>query len=247
MRQIIDISLSEVEPVGEDVLGSQGIPPGAELPKEVKRLFDKAVNDLFALSEPRAVFAEISVPGFATVYAGEGLNEKETPLGDVLIKAEGLMLFAVTLGDAISNQIDELFKTNEFALGSMLDSAASVAAENVADVVQDLVFDILMEEKRNHEKAGIMRFSAGYCGWHMSGQRKLFEFLCPEDIGITLLDSYLMKPLKSISGVMVAGEKNIFVFEDSYPFCSQCNTHSCRDRIRELFCETKSKQRKGAI
>jgi cobalamin-dependent methionine synthase I len=158
-----------------------------------------------------------------------------------------LSLFAVTLGDAVSNQIDELFKTNEFALGSMLDSAASVAAENVADVVQDRVFDMFMEEKKNHGKTGIMRFSPGYCGWHMSGQRKLFEFLQPEDIGITLLDSYLMKPLKSISGVMVVGGKNIFVFEDSYAFCSQCSSHSCRDRIRTLLGGSKANLRKGTI
>jgi hypothetical protein len=79
----------------------------------------------------------------------------------------------------------------------------------------------------------------------MSGQRRLFEFLQPEDIGITLLDSYLMRPLKSISGVMVVGEKGIFVFEDSYPFCSQCSSHSCRDRIRALLGGSQANQRKG--
>jgi hypothetical protein len=247
MRQIMEFSVNDVRPNKDDVMISQGIPPSEESPKEVEQLLDKAINDLLKFSEPKAVFAEISVPGFETVYAGEGLNEKETPLGDILVKAEDLALFAVTLGDVVSNQIDELFKTDEFALGSMLDSAASAAAEKVADVVQGRVFDKFSEGKRDHEETGIMRFSPGYCGWHMSGQRKLFEFLHPEDIGITLLDSYLMKPLKSISGVMVAGEKNIFVFEDSYPFCNQCNTHSCRDRIRELFGETKSNQRKGAI
>jgi hypothetical protein len=247
MRQVIKISVNDVRPNKDDVLRSQGIPLGEESPKEVEQLFEKAMDVLLEFSIPKAIFLEISVPVFGTVYIGEGLNEKRTPLEDILGKAAGLALFAVTLGDAVSNEIDELFKTNEFALGSMLDSAASVAAENTADVVQDRVFDLLVEEKKNHESTGIMRFSPGYCGWHMSGQRKLFEFLQPEDIGITLLDSYLMKPLKSISGVMVVGEKDIFVFEDSYPFCNQCSSHSCRDRIRALLGETKSNQRKGTI
>ena len=83
--------------------------------------------------------------------------------------------------------------------------------------------------------SGTVRYSTGYCGWHMSGQKKLFGFLHPEDIGIMLLDSYLMKPLKSISGVIVVGEKEIHRFKDSYPFCSDCKTHSCRKRIKALF------------
>jgi hypothetical protein len=247
MRQIIEISVNDAKPNKENVLRSQGILPGDESSKEVEQLFDQAMEILLEFSKPKAVFSKIPIPAFKTVYQGEGLNERRTPLEEIYGKADGLTLFAVTLGDAVSNEIDELFKTNEFALGSMLDSAASVAAENVADVVQDRVCDLFSEAERSTRSTGIMRFSPGYCGWHMSGQRKLFEFLQPEDIGITLLDSYLMRPLKSISGVMVVGEKNIFGFEDSYPCCNQCSSHSCRDRIRALLGETKSNQRKGAI
>jgi len=63
------------------------------------------------------------------------------------------------------------------------------------------------------------------------------EFLKPAEIGITLLDSYLMTPLKSISGVLLTGKKEIHIIKDDYPFCSQCKTHSCQQRIRTLFPE----------
>jgi len=62
-----------------------------------------------------------------------------------------------------------------------------------------------------------------------------------------LLDSFLMKPLKSVSGVIVVGEKEIHDFEDSYPFCSQCRSHSCRDRIRKLLGESKTDNKKGVM
>ncbi|MCK4404551.1 MAG: hypothetical protein KAW02_05615, partial [candidate division Zixibacteria bacterium] len=74
-----------------------------------------------------------------------------------------------------------------------------------------------------------------------------FEFLHPEEIGITLLDSFLMKPLKSMSGVIVVGDREIHNFEDSYPFCRECRSHSCRDRIRALFEESKTNDKKGTM
>jgi hypothetical protein len=79
-----------------------------------------------------------------------------------------------------------------------------------------------------------MRFSPGYCGWHVTGQKKLFAALHPEEIDITLTPSCLMKPLKSISGVIIAGDMEIFRFDDSFAFCAECSTHVCRERLATL-------------
>jgi len=247
MREIIEIPINDVKPGKDDTLKLQGIPPGNEPPEKVERLFKKATNLFLEFSQARAIISEISIPEFEAVYRGEGLNEKRTPLDEVFKKADSLTLFAVTIGERITEKIDELFKTNEFALGSMLDSVASVGTDKAADRVQDRYFDLLPKKGKITPSTGILRFSPGYCGWHTSGQKKLFEFLHPEEIGIFLLDSFLMKPLKSISGVMVAGEKEIFIFEDSYPFCSECGSHSCRDRIRTLFGESRPNHKKGEM
>jgi hypothetical protein len=68
----------------------------------------------------------------------------------------------------------------------------------------------------------------------VSGQRALFARLGPEQIGITLRESCLMVPLKSISGVILCGPTEIHEFDDDYSFCPACKTHSCRARIRSL-------------
>ena len=81
---------------------------------------------------------------------------------------------------------------------------------------------------------GALRFSPGYCGWHITAQRKLFDLLDPDETVISLNESCLMSPLKSISGVLVIGRKEIFDFDDSFPFCSTCSDHSCRERIRAV-------------
>jgi hypothetical protein len=43
-----------------------------------------------------------------------------------------------------------------------------------------------------------------------------------------------MTPLKSVSGVLVAGDKEIHRFKPKYPFCKVCQTHSCLQRMKML-------------
>ena len=247
MRKTLEIQLDEARPNQDSVLETQGIPPGAELTEEVKALLKRATDLFLELSRPRAVIADVSIPEFEVVYKGKGLNEADTPLDVVFRKADGLALFAVTAGEKVTEKINELFQANDFALGSMLDSVASAWTDKAADRVENVYFDLLSEQGKITRSKGVLRFSPGYCGWHMSGQKKLFEFLRPEDIGITLLESSLMKPLKSISGVLVAGDKEIFLFDDSYPFCSECKSRSCRERIKQMFGESISDEKKGAV
>jgi hypothetical protein len=40
-----------------------------------------------------------------------------------------------------------------------------------------------------------------------------------------------MHPLKSVSGVLVAAAREAFMFTDDFPFCRDCRTRSCRERI----------------
>ena len=247
MREIIHIPIDEMKPDRDKVFATQGIAAGSKIPEEVENLFRRATDLLLRFSKPKGVISEISASEFAVVYKGEGQNENSTPLEEISRKADRLALFAVTVGPQVTEKIDDLFRANEFALGSMLDSAASAAADKSADFVENRFVSLLSREGRITSSKGILRFSPGYCGWHMSGQRRLFEFLRPEEIGIELLDSCLMKPLKSISGVLVVGEKEIFNFEDSYTFCSQCTTRSCRERMMLLFGDSRKNQKKGAV
>jgi hypothetical protein len=247
MRQRLEIPLDEARPSRYSILETQGVPASEELTKEVKVLLERAIDLFLEFSEPRAVISDTSIREFEVVYAGEGLNEKETPLDKIITKADEFALFVVTIGERVTEKIGELFRANDFALGSMLDSVASAGTDKAADRVENLYFTLLSEQGKITRSKSVLRFSPGYCGWHMSGQRRLFESLRPEDIGITLLESYLMKPLKSISGVLVAGDKEIFIFDDSYPFCSECRSRSCQERIKALLGESRSDKKKGVV
>ncbi|MCK5274191.1 MAG: hypothetical protein KAR37_06065, partial [Alphaproteobacteria bacterium] len=74
----------------------------------------------------------------------------------------------------------------------------------------------------------------GYCGWHVTGQRRLFDRLGADRIGVTLNSSCLMQPLKSVSGVLVIGPPSIHEFDNDFDFCALCSTYQCRSRIGSL-------------
>jgi len=233
-REIINISLAEIEPVRTPIFQSQGIPPGNKPSRVVYDLYDEGVELFLKLAEPVTIISEISIREFAAIYAGAGKNEKDTPLEHIFPRAANLALFAGTLGEKISREISRLLEGCDFAHGFMLDSVASFCADKVAAISEQFFLKFLLKGGQADDSIRVLNYSPGYCGWHISGQGKLFAYLHPEEIGIRLNESYLMTPLKSVSCVLVAGERKIHYFKNNYPFCNECKTHTCRSRIRSL-------------
>jgi len=234
MRKVITIPVDEVVPQRSAVLNALGIPDGQSVDRRTIQLADDGVSLYRELAAPTGVVMAISVSDFADVYHGESHNDGETPIGDIFRSSDSLALFAVTIGEPVSERIMRLFGENDFPLGSALDAAASEGAEMAAQALESHYADLLRKSDGLDSTKGILRFSPGYCGWHISAQKKLFERLNPGEIGISLRESFLMQPLKSISGVIVCGRKDIFYFDDSFPFCAECETHECRERIKEV-------------
>src|SRR5450759_3682893 len=113
----------------------------------------------------------------------------------------------------------------------MLDSSAAAAADHLADLLGPRYVSMIAGAASDWR---VLAYSPGYCGWHVSGQRALFGFLRPEEIGITLNWSCLMQPLKSISGVLVVGPGHIHRFHPTYSFCERCQEKQCRDRMASV-------------
>ena len=226
------ISVDEVMPGKAAVLKLQGFKPGSTPNARVMAILDQALAIFGNLAEPVGIINEISVDEFAEIYSGEGNNDPETPLAKVYPRADRLALVAVTLGAGVSTRIRELFADRDFALAALLDSVASEAADRAAEVAEERFADRLRQSGTFAGGARALRYSPGYCGWHVTGQRALFKKLGPEDVGITLRESCLMEPLKSVSGVIVCGPAEIHEFDPDYSFCSACKTHSCSARIQ---------------
>jgi hypothetical protein len=228
MPKIISPLISDVLPFKEEVLKFQGIKNIDDVSDILIDSLESAMTLLKEESKPIAIIEECSKSDFTNIYLGEGKNAADSPLPYIVKKAEKLHLFAVTIGKNITEEINKYFDQNEFPIGSFIDSGASLTADNIVEVLENQV------QVTFPNRLSTLAYSPGYCGWHVSGQKKLFQFLKPDKIGITLNDSCLMTPLKSVSGVLVSGPSDIHIFNNNYSFCEECTTYSCKIRMKSI-------------
>jgi len=229
MKRHVRFTLEEARPPRQAVLSAQELPGDDELAPRLRALLDDAFADFDARAEPRAVMVELSREELEGVLDGLTGPGPETVIGLVYPRGEAFVLYVATLGAPLCDRIGELFAANDLGRGWMLDAVASSAADRLADLLAARLEDELVG--RGHPAPRVLPYSPGYCGWTVRGQERLFAQVRPEDIGVTLNDSCLMTPIKSVSGVLVAGAKEIHRFRPDFDFCRECRTHGCAARI----------------
>lgn len=136
-----------------------------------------------------------------------------------LKKAEFVALFAVTIGKDLENHSEELFAQGEMLDGYIINLIASEAAESAAAFIHQHIRE-LAQTKQLHITN---RYSPGYCNWNVAEQFKLFRFFPESFADITLTESALMNPVKSVSGIIGIGEHVRF---NRYK-CAICNDKQC--------------------
>ncbi len=234
MSQIVFFDVLDVMPDRAAVLDHQKIPGNVRIPKHIEQLL-AAAETLFAQhAHPAGIVSELGRGEFQGIFEGEGRNAEDSVVASIYPQADHLALFAATMGHEVSTEIEVLFAQNEFALGSMLDSVASQAADRTSEILEAKYHRSLRSHEGGSEDRVVLGYSPGYCGWHITGQKRLFDHLGPEEIGITLNDSCLMTPLKSVSGVLIAAPRDLHTFDIGFSYCAACQHHSCLPRLERL-------------
>ncbi len=133
-----------------------------------------------------------------------------------LRKSTSCALFVCTAGKEISDYARKMQIEGDLLSGFILDTIGSVTVDKAMDKIQcDLA------EELNTMRLGISdRYSPGYCDWSVAEQQKLFALIPDNFCGISISESSLMTPIKSISGIIGIGK-------DLKPKGYQCNW--CRD------------------
>jgi len=234
VSECLQVAPDEIAPATADILHGQGMPADAVVKNSIKGLVETSLGIFFSEAHPRCIVRDVSVSEFDQIFRGEGRNEEDAPLKTIYPRADHLVLFALTMGNELGQRIEGSLKSNDFALASMLDTVASLAVENAVALLEGRVAKRLAGEETATDSSAALNYSPGYCGWHISAQNKVFRYLCPEQIGITLNDSYLMTPLKSATGLIVHGDKTIHDFDIGFSFCRACKDKSCLGRKDRL-------------
>ena len=230
MRETFEIAPTELLTAVARSMRNLEAKDGSPMADRVRGLIEGAGATFVGSARPHGVWESISTADFLTVYLGEGGNDRDTPLEVVLEDAMSLALFAVTVGEQVSGRIPRLFDAGEMAEGYILDQVASFAADEMAQIATGR----FGRAEHQGPDQGVLPYSPGYCGWNVSGQRALFARLNPAETGVTINDSCLMSPIKSVSGVLVLAPIDAHVFSPAFTCCSTCTTLDCQERAAGL-------------
>jgi hypothetical protein len=135
-----------------------------------------------------------------------------------LDRATSIAVFVCTAGNEVSKWAAEYNNKGNPIHAYIIDSLGSIAVERAMNVMQDKM-------KTQMQGMGLRitnRYSPGYCNWPTKDQKLLFGLLPDRFCGVTLTDSLLMKPIKSISGFIGIG-KDVSYKKYTCNFCK--DTH----------------------
>jgi len=194
------------------------------LPKSILKKVQAAREKLNKLMRPSLHYRIVkpAVMDKAVVQLDETVEFTSAKLAKTLKNAEKIVCFVGTIGAGVENEIKRLMGKQKLADAYILDAMASVAVEDMIDRFQDL-----MENRYSAEDSTVtLRFSPGYCDWPVTQQKKLFNIFDPKQLDVELLDSCLMKPRKSISGVFGITPQNFALYNP----CRDCPIRNCDSR-----------------
>lgn len=229
MRRTLGFDATTILPEQRGFLVRAGVPADREPSARVLDLAVRAAALFVEEARAVGVIEDVSLAELlAVVRAGrppgeEAVVEQVAPLG------ERLALFAATVGEPVGSRIRRLFAEGDAPLGLLLDAVASEATAALARELGEAFLD-----ERRDPGIAVLAYSPGYCGWLVSGQRALFARLAPGEAGISLGESALMAPVKSVSGAFVAAPPAAHRFRPDFAFCEYCTERSCLARMASL-------------
>lgn len=143
--------------------------------------------------------SKIKDRGVGYIELESGVRWVSAKLSAFLEHSEEIFLLAVTAGEGLTKRRDELIAEESAFEPVIIDALGSEMVEAAADWLHNYLGRGLL---RMGQKCSRLRYSPGYGDFELSNQKSFFKLLKLEGVGLTLSDSYLITPEKSITAVI---------------------------------------------
>lgn len=194
-----------------------------EIDPHLGKVIDDYINKANDLLQPKAGYITKKITKLDRKNGRVILEEDTLEVGKIIAaqlkNTESIVLFQCTIGDKVELYSEELFNKGDSLEGYIVNLSGSEFAESTADFIHSEIRKLA--EKNQLQVTN--RFSPGYCNWNVNEQFKLFGLFPENFCGISLTDSALMKPIKSVSGLIGIGTDVKF---QGYS-CSKCDDEQC--------------------
>lgn len=164
--------------------------------QKIDTILDEMVNEF----HPRHIHGvyDVSVSGNKVEFLGTSLVIESKDLSGLLSESEKCIIIATTLGIEIERKLKYL-SANDLELGILYDAISAGYIEGYLDEVNRG-----LKEQFNKEGYHLtMRYSPGYGDVELKHQKGIIDILhAYKRIGLTINDSHLMIPRKSITAII---------------------------------------------
>ena len=198
-------------------LGYKGSEPDAE----ILRTIADCARELEESATPHHILqaVELSRPNADTLeFAGMIVHSRD--LFQHLSGCEEAVLFAATLGAPVDLRLERCAKVS-MSRAVVMQACAASLIESYCDECQESI----AQEAASRGLYLRPRYSPGYGDFDISYQREFLTVLdCPKRIGLTMTDSFMLAPSKSVTAVigLTAEAQSCHIAK-----CMTCKAKSC--------------------
>jgi hypothetical protein len=215
----------EINISNQEVIKAQGANPDTILQRRPSLLenISEGMNIGSALIKPQVIYERYRVKKFVhqrlELITNTSKNGKGYLSGELIAKhlahSQEIIVIVCTVGDELDNMVSSLFKVNP-VLAVVLDGYGSAAVEKLSLLACNYFEKVAQKEGL----FSTMPLNPGMIGWPVEiGQPEIFILVDTEDIKVTLTESLMMIPSKSLSMVIGLGvDKSV-----SSSSCDYCN------------------------
>lgn len=163
------------------------------------KLLVQACTEAHILADPKGLWEMYAYDAdTATILSNPPLSLKGEKIIKHLEHCSEVAVLGITIGEGLEKAVSDLFSQGEYTRGLLLDAAGTTAVEAAADQISALI-------ARHAAKQGLdttFRFSPGYGDWDIRVQPDILAILHAQRIGLTVTDTCMLVPRKSVTAVI---------------------------------------------
>jgi hypothetical protein len=168
--------------------------PGQE--QETVRLIDEAASLILLRGSILRII--ISKNSGEEITLAQNLTFSSKKLSALLKDCPEAVLMGATAGATIMDAIQEKTRQDDLAAAVVYDATASEMVDAALDWIMDYVNQ---QVRREGKKLLPRRFSAGYADFKLENQKKIYEKLQMDKIGVTINSGFILLPEKSVTAI----------------------------------------------
>ena len=143
-----------------------------------------------------------------------------------LAGSERVVFLAATIGEAAEEAVTRHFNEGRYAHSVLLDAAATAAVEQTCDACESMLRPQFAKEGFSMR----WRFSPGYGDWDIHAQPGLLRLTQASTIGISLTESLMLCPRKSVTAVIGLARGEAASTAHALKGCASCEKLDCPSR-----------------